>query len=98
MVGYRRRWTMAKRVSRRDVTRAVPLLMLGSAVAGLSRFLAACTSDSSSLKSGPTEPARGVPPNDQNEYVDPAQAMPVNTGDQPPTVPNQQWEARARQL
>lgn len=89
---------MPKRLSRRDVTRAVPILMMGSALGGIGRFLAACSSDSgSSLRNpGSTEPQR-VPPNDDDEYL-PGQTPPVDTGEKPPTVPNPVWEARARQL
>ncbi len=97
-VSSRKGDTMPKRLSRRDVTRAVPILMMGSALGGVARFLAACSSDSSSsLKSpGSTEPERATP-TDGDEYV-PGQTPPVDTGEQPPTVPNPVWEARARQL
>lgn len=88
---------MAKRLTRREVTRAIPLLMMGSALGGLGRVLAACSSDSSgSLKTGPTTPARGNP-TDDDEFV-PGESTPVNAGDQPPQVPNPVWEARVRQL
>jgi desulfoferrodoxin (superoxide reductase-like protein) len=91
---------MAKRLSRRDITRAIPVLMMGTALGGMSRFLAACTSESgSSLKNnnntGPTR--NNVPPTDDDEFVE-GESTPVDTGEQPPQVPNQVWEARARQL
>lgn len=89
---------MAKRLSRREITRAIPVLMMGTAFGGLTRFLAACTSDSSgSLRNPGTNPPRNVPPTDDDEFV-PGESTPVDTGEQPPTVPNQVWEARARQL
>jgi len=89
---------MTKRLSRREVTRAIPILMMGAAFGGMARALAACTSDSSgNLKNAPTSPERSVPPTDDDEYV-PGTSPPVNAGDTPPEVPNQVWEARARQL
>jgi desulfoferrodoxin (superoxide reductase-like protein) len=90
---------MAKRLSRREITRAIPVLMMGTALGGMSRFLAACTSDSGgSLKNNGTAPARNnVPPTDDDEFVE-GGSTPVETGDQPPEVPNQVWEARVRQL
>lgn len=89
---------MAKRLSRRDVTRAIPILMMGAAAGGMGRFLAACTSDSSgSLRNPASNPPRSTAPTDDDEFV-PGESTPVDTGDQPPEVPVQVWEARARQL
>jgi hypothetical protein len=90
---------MAKRLSRREITRAIPVLMMGAALGGMGRVLAACTSDSSgSLKSNNTNPTRNnTPPTDDDEFV-PGESTPVDTGDQPPEVPQQVWEARAKQL
>lgn len=90
---------MAKRLTRREITRAIPVVMMGAALGGMSRVLAACTNDSgSSLKNNNTGPTRNnVPPTDDDEFV-PGESTPVDTGDQPPEVPNQVWEARAKQL
>lgn len=90
---------MAKRLSRRDVTRAIPVLVMGAALGGMSRVLAACTSDSSgALKNNNTTPSRNnTPPTDDDEFV-PGESTPVDTGEQPPQVPQQVWEARAKQL
>lgn len=91
---------MAKRVSRRDVTRAVPILLAGSSIAAVARFLAACSSSGDSLNK-PVQPEnKGVPPTDGNEYVPPSSNAPppVDTGDAPPVVPNPVWESRAKQL
>src|SRR5687768_11129282 len=64
-----RRWTMAKRLSRRDITRAIPVLMMGTALGGLSRVLAACSSDSSGSLRNPTNnnPPRNATPTDDDE-------------------------------
>lgn len=90
---------MAKRLSRREITRAIPLLMMGTALGGMGRVLAACTSEAGgSLKGNNTNPTRNnVPPTDDDEFV-PGESTPVDTGEQPPEVPNQVWEARAKQL
>jgi superoxide reductase len=89
---------MAKRVSRREIARAIPVLAMGAALGGMSRILAACTSeDGGSLRNPTTNPPRNVPPTDDDEFV-PGESTPVDTGDQPPEVPNQVWEARAKQL
>ena len=90
---------MAKRLSRRDITRAIPVLMMGTALGGMSRVLAACSTDSgSALKGNGTTPTRNtVPPTDDDEFV-PGESTPVETGEQPPQVPNQVWEARVKQL
>jgi hypothetical protein len=90
---------MAKRLSRREITRAIPVLVMGTAMGGLGRFLAACTSDSNGSLKSPNNntPPRNVEPTDDDEFV-PGESDPVDTGDQPPEVPNQVWEARARQL
>src|SRR4051794_26906659 len=91
---------MGKRVSRRDITRVVPLLMMGSAFGGFARLLAACASEAESptlarRQTAPTHPT--VPPTDSDELVA-GPGTPVVTGSAPPTVPNQAWEARVSQL
>jgi desulfoferrodoxin (superoxide reductase-like protein) len=89
---------MAKRLSRREITRAIPVLVIGTAFGGLGRVLAACTSESSgSLRNANPNPPRNTPPTDDDEFV-PGEGTPVDTGDQPPNVPVQVWEARAKQL
>ena len=89
---------MAKRLSRREITRAIPVLVMGAGLGGLGRVLAACTSDSGgSLRQPNTNPPRSTTPTDDDEFV-PGESTPVETGLQPPEVPNQSWEARAKQL
>jgi hypothetical protein len=89
---------MAK-LSRREITRAIPVLLMGTAMGGLGRFLAACTSDSGSSLKNPNNntPPRNTTPTDDDEFV-PGESEPKQTGDQPPEVPNKIWEARAKQL
>lgn len=87
-------------VSRRDVVRAIPLLALLSAVAGLGAATG-CELDHPDYLTARRKKARGagVVPTDDDEYV-PADTTlaPANAGDAPSAVPNQSWEARVRQL
>lgn len=88
---------MGQHVRRRDVIRAVPLVVFGSAIAGLGRFLVGCSAEPSpSLRTrgSATDPT----PTDDDEYVPPTGEPPVVANETPPVVPNAQWEARARQL
>ncbi len=91
---------MTSRLKRRDVVRALPLVMMGSALGGLGRLLAACSSEDSGSLGGRGNPYAPLPstPTDDDEFQPPTGAPPTNAGDEPPTVPNQTWEARARQL
>lgn len=90
---------MSSRLKRRDVVRALPVVFMGTALGGIGRLLAACSSDESgSLANGRQNPYSPLPPTDGDEYTPPNGAPPTNAGDAPPTVPNDLWEARARQL
>jgi Desulfoferrodoxin len=89
---------MSKRIDRRL---AVKAFVLGLGAIPLGRVLAACSGGTDSLNKpgggAPTPPGDTTPPNDQNETV-PGTSTPVETGPNPPQVPNQSWEARAKQL
>lgn len=90
---------MGKNVHRRDVIRAVPLVVFGSALAGFGRFVLGCSSDGAptldrKLGSGAPKTA----PNDGDEYKPPTGDPPIVANETPPKVPNPQWEARAKQL
>ncbi len=91
---------MSTRLNRRDVVRAFPIVLMGSALGGLGRFLAGCSEEDPGgpIRGSGTTPYAPVPPTDQDEYVAPNGAPPTNAGDAPPTLPVQTWEARARQL
>jgi desulfoferrodoxin (superoxide reductase-like protein) len=95
-----------KVLHRRDVVKVVPLAILGSAIAGLSRFITACTQSAEPApdreNKPQTEPPSPSPPaqTDQNEFVPagPNAPPPVVAGETPPSVPNAGWENRAKQL
>jgi desulfoferrodoxin (superoxide reductase-like protein) len=91
---------LSQNIRRRDVIRAVPLVVFGSAVAGFGRFLLGCSAEAPDMRtSGPTKGAPDVvAPNDDDEYIKGTGEPPVVANETPPTVPNAQWEARARQL
>lgn len=91
---------MSTRLNRRDIVRAFPLVLMGSAIGGLGRFLAGCSEEEPGgpIRGGGGTPYTPVPPTDQDEFVPPNGAPPTNAGDLPPTLPVQTWEARARQL
>jgi hypothetical protein len=91
---------MGQNVRRRDVIRAVPFVVFGSAVAGFGRFLLGCSDDGTSLPS--RAPTRGEPDadpaTDGDEFTPATGEPPVVANETPPVVPNSQWESRARQL
>ena len=82
---------MAKRIDRRDILRAVPIIVGGSALAGVARLVVACTDDDLTLPDRPL-PMREVP-TDDDELVKPNGEVPTNAGETPPTVPNPVWIA-----
>jgi desulfoferrodoxin (superoxide reductase-like protein) len=92
---------VGKNVHRRDVIRAVPLVLFGSAIAGFGRFLLGCAVEDSTMpgrKVGTGGPGTATPPNDGDEFTPPTGEPPIVANETPPTVPSSQWEARARQL
>jgi desulfoferrodoxin (superoxide reductase-like protein) len=70
--------------------------MAGSALGGLGRFVIACAPEDRQ----PADRRTPTPstPTDGDEFKPPNGNPPINGGDTPPTVPNQVWESRARQL
>ncbi|MDB4938702.1 MAG: hypothetical protein JWP87_5674 [Labilithrix sp.] len=92
---------MGQNIRRRDVIRAVPLVVFGSAVAGFGRFLLGCSSDGTPMRTqGPTKgegPATDKP-TDGDEFTPGTGEPPVVASEEPPKVPNPQWESRAKQL
>lgn len=86
---------MSKRLGRRS---ALQTLLVGTSALAFGRLLDACSDASTSDRLGaPAGNPPAPPPNDGDEFV-PGKGDPVNTGDTPPTLPNNEWEARARQL
>jgi len=84
-----------KTIDRRAAIRTL-VVTVGAAAVG--RGIFACSEGADPFERGPrTSPPTSVPPNDQDEHV-PGESTPVNAGDEPPTVPNQVWEARVKQL
>ncbi|AKU96471.1 hypothetical protein AKJ09_03135 [Labilithrix luteola] len=92
---------MSKKIDRRLALRA---LVFGTGAVAFGRVVAACSDASTSDRiAGPggestsNSSKPSTPPTDGDEYV-PGSSPPVDTGNAPPTLPNQSWEARARQL
>jgi desulfoferrodoxin (superoxide reductase-like protein) len=87
---------MSSNISRRFIVRAIPTVAIASAVLGLGRVLSGCTESQPNLTGGTTPKNK---PTDDDEYVPPNDNPPVEVGgEKPPVVPNQTWEARAKQL
>lgn len=85
-------------LARRSLLRA-SLGLLG--LAGLGRVLEACDDGATGLGNrAPRGSVDSLPtPTDGDEFVPGENAgPPVDAGDVPPTIPNQAWEARAKQL
>lgn len=87
----------ARKMRRRDVVRAVPVVMMAATLGGLGRALLACSSSDPKKLGGGTNDGTKPPPTDGDEYVPPNNNPPVDAGDIP-KVPNPTWEARAKQL
>jgi desulfoferrodoxin (superoxide reductase-like protein) len=88
-----------RRLNRRDVLRVVPAVMASAVLAGMGRVIAACADTSPDLTNRKPVSGSGTTPTDGDEYVPPEQgATPTNAGETPPTVPNETWEKRVRQL
>ena len=97
-----------RRLHRRDVVKLLPMAMMGTVLAGFSRVLTACTqavapaSDHEPVENGnptPTKPTTTAP-TDGAEFVPAGNNAPppVNATEGIPTVPNQAWESRVKQL
>lgn len=75
---------------------AFQALIVGLGAASVGRLILACTASNTDLP-----PRENLPstknPTDGDEYV-PGQSAPVDTGDEAPKVPKQEWESRVKQL
>lgn len=86
-------------IRRRDILRAVPLVIAGSAIAAVGRFVVACSDEVKVPPRNMGGTGGTARPTDDDELVRPeGDEIPVDAGETPPVVPNPVWEARARQL
>jgi desulfoferrodoxin (superoxide reductase-like protein) len=91
----------APRLHRRDVVKLLPLAFMGSALAGLTRILTACTAETvvpARDKVGNPSTPNSAPITDDDEFVPQGTAPPTNAGAAPLSLPNNVWESRTKQL